>query len=254
MSATFGMKNIKVRAFGSSTTVPNNAIAKLMYYLDCVAAVIDYEDRTLTDYQNYDELSGEQLVAVYHLAKLLNPSIFINAGIFIVDQKLLFDKINQFYEINDETICAHVNSEIMIGGKVVKVTKLMACNDTWLSNNYYKPINEIDRLVLEIERNRKYLSQILTTQSSQSSFEEKPIIVAPTEFKDDPISMTCPFCLKVITTKTESKFNCVACFCCLIFTLFYCCVQLCLGRNACCCDIKHKCPNCGKILGYYKSC
>ena len=253
MSATLGMKNITVRAFGTSTTVPNNAIAKLMYYLDCVAAVIDYEDRTLTDYQNYDELSGEQLLAVYQFAKLLNPSIFINAGIFIVDQKLLFDKINQFYEINDETICAHVNSEIMIGGKVVKVLKLMACNDTWLSNNYYKPINEIDRLILEIERyrNRKYLNQILTTQSS---FEEKPVIVAPKEFKDDPISMTCPFCLKVITTRTESKFNFVACFCCLIFNLLYCCVQICLGKNACCCDIKHKCPNCGKILGYYKSC
>ena len=158
MSATLGMKNITVRAFGTSTTVPNNAIAKLMYYLDCVAAVIDYEDRTLTDYQNYNELSGEQLVEVYWIAKLLNPSIFINAGIFIVDQKLLFDKTNQFYEITDETIGAHVNSEIMIGGKVVKVLKLMACNDTWLSNNYYKPINEIDRLVLEIERNRRYLS------------------------------------------------------------------------------------------------
>jgi len=45
MSATLGMKNIKVKAFGSTTTVPNNAIARLMYYLDCVYVVIDYEDR-----------------------------------------------------------------------------------------------------------------------------------------------------------------------------------------------------------------
>lgn len=254
MSATLGMKNITVRAFGTSTIVPNNAIAKLMYYLACVAAVIDYEDRTLTDYQNYNELSGEQLLAVYHIAKLMNPSIFINAGVFIINQKLLLDKTNQFYEITDETISAHVNSEIIIGGKVVKVLKLMACNDTWLSNNYYKPINEIDRLVLEIERNRNYIGQILTTQTSLSSIEEKPIIIASIEFKDDPVSMTCPFCLQAITTKTESKFNCVACFCCLIFTLLYCCIQICLGKNVCCCDIKHKCPKCGRILGYYKSC
>jgi hypothetical protein len=205
MSATLGMKNIKVRAFGTSTIVPDNAIAKLMYYLDCVCTVIDYEDCSLTDYQNYDELSTEQLATVYHLAKLMNPSIFINAGIFIVNEKLLFDKCNQFYEINDETICAHVNSEIMIGGKVVKVSKIMACNDTWLSNYYFKPINEIDRLILEIERYRTYRSQIICTQTT---LEEKPIIVASTEFKDEPISMTCPFCLKVITTKTESKFNC----------------------------------------------
>ena len=99
MSATFAMKNVKVRAFGTLTTVPNNAIAKLMYYLDCVATVIDYHDRTLTDYANYNELSGEELVTVYQVAKLLNPSLFINAGIFTINQDLLFDTNNQFYEM-----------------------------------------------------------------------------------------------------------------------------------------------------------
>ena len=75
-----------------------------MYYLNCITAVIDYQDSTLTDFRNYTELSGEELVAVYALAKLFHPSIFINAGIFIVDQKLLFNHSNQFYEITDETI------------------------------------------------------------------------------------------------------------------------------------------------------
>lgn len=117
MAATLGMKNIKVRAFGTLTNVPNNAIARLMYYLDCVATFIEYNDRTLTDYQNFDELSGEELVAVYQLAKLLNPSLFINSGIFIVNQNLLSDVNNQFYEITDETVGFHVNKEIMIGEK-----------------------------------------------------------------------------------------------------------------------------------------
>ena len=99
MSATLAMKNVKVRAFGTKVTVPNNAMASLMYYLDCVSTVIDYKDRSLTDFQNYDELTGEELVAVYALAKIFHPSIFINAGIFIIDQKLLFDSANQFYEI-----------------------------------------------------------------------------------------------------------------------------------------------------------
>ena len=96
MSATLAMKNIKVKAFGTTTTVPNNSIALLMYYLNCVATVIDVDDRRLTDYQNFDELSGEELVTVYALAKVFHPSIFINAGIFIVDPKLLFDTSNQF--------------------------------------------------------------------------------------------------------------------------------------------------------------
>ena len=251
MSATLGMKNIKVRAFGELTNVPNNAIARLMYYLDCVATVIEYNDRTLTDYQNYNELSGEELVAVYQLAKILDPSFFIKNGIFIVSQNLLSDVDNQFYEITDETVGFHVNKEIMIEGKTVKVLKVMVCNNNWLQKHYFTPINEIDQLIIEIE-NRKYGTQALHTQTS---IIEKPVIIAHTpEFRSYPVSMTCPFCLNSITTRTESKLNFVACFCCLLFTLFYCCVQICSNKNVCCCDIVHKCPNCGKILGHYNSC
>jgi hypothetical protein len=251
MSATFAMKNVKVRAFGTFVNVPNNAIAKLMYYLDCVATVIDYHDRTLTDYQNYNELSGEELVAVYQLAKLLNPSLFINSGIFIVDQNLLSVSNNQFYEVTDETVGFHVNREIIIGGKTVKVLKIMACNDKWLSANYFNPINEIDRLIIDLEK-RRYYSQTITTETT---IREKPVIIAPTpEFRSYPFSMTCPFCLNGITTKTESKLNCFACICFILFPFFYCCVKICSNRNVCCCDIIHICPRCGKILGYYNSC
>ena len=131
MSATLAMKNIRVKAFGTTTTVPNNAIAKLMYYLDCITAVLDIDDSKLNDYQNYDELTGEQLLAVYLLAKLYHPSILIKSGVFILDEKLLYDTNNQFYEITDETIGFHASREIVIGGKTIKVLKCMACNDTY---------------------------------------------------------------------------------------------------------------------------
>ena len=91
------MQNTTVKMVGDRVNVPNNAIARLMYYLNCVVTAIQYENSVLTDYQNYDELSGKELLAVYNVAKLLNPSLFINAGIFILDQKLLVDTDNQFY-------------------------------------------------------------------------------------------------------------------------------------------------------------
>ena len=247
MSATFAMKNVKVRAFGTLTNVPNNAIAKLMYYLDCVATVIDYHDRTLTDYQNYNELSGEELVAVYQVAKLLNPSLFIKAGIFTLNQDLHIDTNNQFYEIEDETLGFHVNREIMIGGKVVKVLKVMACNSRWLQTNYFSPISEIDRLVAGIN-NGGYGSSVVNTQTT---FREN--IDAP-ELRSQPVTMTCRFCGNTITTRTESSLNFIACCCCLIFNILYCCFQICANKNVCCCDIKHVCPKCGAILGYYNSC
>ena len=40
LSATVNIKNLKVEKKGVNTTVPNNDLAKLMYYLDCVFSVI----------------------------------------------------------------------------------------------------------------------------------------------------------------------------------------------------------------------
>jgi len=236
MSATLGMKNTTVKMFGGKANVPNNTMAKLMYYLHCVVTVIQYENSVLTDYQNYDELSGKELLAVYDVAKLLNPSLFINAGIFILDQRLLVDTDNQFYEITDETVGVHVNQEIMIGGRSVKVLKIMACNMLWLNRNYYRPIQEIDSLI------RDYLAK-----------EQKTPITSP-DYGSVPITMTCPYCEKYIKTKTEDKFQILACVCCLIFSIFYCCFQICRERNLCCCNTSHRCPNCGKYLGSYDAC
>ena len=109
-SATIGMNNVRVRPFGNFVTIPNDPIAKLMYYLDCISTLIKYDDNTFTDYQNYHLLSDEETVSVYILAKLLNPSLFIQANIILLDSRLLLDNSNnQFYEITDETIGVHVN-------------------------------------------------------------------------------------------------------------------------------------------------
>ena len=236
MSASLGMKNITVRMFGERTEVPNNAIAKLMYYLDCVVAVIEYDDRTLTDYKNYNELTGKQLLEVYQLAKLLNPSLFLSAGIFILDQSLLLNLDNQFYEIKDETLGVHVNQEIIIGGRSVKVLKLMACNSRWLSSYYYNPINQIDTLIRRI------------IQENENHQPPKNI-----DFRTKPICTTCPYCRKTITTKVEETFNSLGCICCLLFNLIYCCVQMCADR-ALCFNFTHRYPICGRILGHYGTC
>lgn len=251
MSATLGMKNIKVKLFGTAVDVPNNAIAKLMYYLDCVATVVDYDNRILIDFQKFDELTDKELEEVYKTAQLLNPSLFITAGIFIVNQDLLFNSLdNQFFEITDETIGIHVDENIKVGGKSVKVLKVMACNNSWLSCYYYNPISEIERFKRDT-LNRNYRRQIVDTQTT--IIHEKPIIFVA-DFRRDPVTTACPFCRNIITTRTITRFNCLACFCFLIFNLAYCCYQFCLGKNVLCVDITHKCPRCGRILGCYKSC
>ena len=243
MSATFVGKEVKIRDYIYPTTVPNNPHAKLMYYLNCVSEVVDVDDSKLTDYQNYDQLNNVEFNLVYKLAKDIPPSLLINARIFIVNQNLLSKCDNHFYEMTDETIGVHVNSEIIFGGKVRKVKKVMACNNQWLTNNYYNPIKQIE--------NKNYLSQITYTQTT---FIEKPPMVITTEFKSSPVSTGCPYCNSLITTKTQSKLNFLACICCLMFPMFYCLFQICSEKNPCCCDVSHRCPKCGAILGSYNAC
>ena len=254
MSATIGMNRLKVEPYGSFVTVPNNDIAKLMYYLSCVSSVIQYDDNTFTDYQNYYKLTVEEYAAVLALASILNPQLFIEANIFIVNPNLLFDSSgNQFYKITDETIGVHVNQEIMIGGRAVKVLNVMACNNNWLLEYYYTPINAIKRMISR--KDIGYGEQVVNTSSSTST--SNPVTNAPIitqEFRDKPISTICSSCHRQIVTRTKMKFNCVACFCFLFTGILYICVQACLDKNICCCDVIHRCPNCGVVLGEFESC
>ena len=142
----FGNFNqVKIRPFGQKTDVPKDDVAKLMYYLSCVDAVINYNEiDRLTDFGNYDLLSVEDLTELFQLVLLFNPEIFVKAGIFILDESLLpVGMGNQFYEITDERIGLHVDDEILIGGRTVKVLKVMACSENWLKRNYFNPWKNI---------------------------------------------------------------------------------------------------------------
>ena len=145
MSVTLGCRDIKVEDNTVKVNVPENDLAKLMYYLSCVSNAINYnEANKYTDYQRYYLLSQNEKKEVYALAILLNPELLIKEKIFIISPMLLTRGLNnQFYKITDDTIGVHANQEIAIGGRVVQVLEIMVCNERWLSDNYYKPLTNI---------------------------------------------------------------------------------------------------------------
>ena len=68
MAANFGFNNLKVEAIGQKVTIPNDDVAKLMYYLSCVDTVINYNEiDRLTDYENYDLLSVDGMAELFKL-------------------------------------------------------------------------------------------------------------------------------------------------------------------------------------------
>ena len=176
MSATFGFidNGNNIGPTGHRVDVPENGIARLMYYLSCISTLINYDKikDKYTDYEHYSLLSEPKKLKLIELIALLNPKLFIDAGIIIIDTNLLPDSTtdNQFYEITDQRIGIHDgNEEIMVGGKSVKILKIMACNTEWLNRNYINPLNNIINLPPMLKPNNKSKQKNVTSSKMKNN-------------------------------------------------------------------------------------
>ena len=144
MSLNLKYQSLDVKMIGRTVSVPGNKLAKLMYYLRCVFTVIQIdEDTRLTDFENYYDLTKEEEQTVLGLCALFNPKVMIELSLFIIAPELVPEGLsNEFYQITDEKVGVHVNSEVVIGGRVIKVLKIMACTRYWLEANFYDPVDE----------------------------------------------------------------------------------------------------------------
>ena len=144
MSLSLGYQSLGIKLTGEKTTIPDNPLAKLMYYLHCVFKVIQYEGdfKKYTDYYYYYLLSTDEEKKVILLAALFNPEVMIKASLFINEPVLIRPGFNnEFFELSNNKIGIHVNSEVVIGGVSRKVLNIMAYRETWLDYNYYEPMN-----------------------------------------------------------------------------------------------------------------
>ena len=66
---------------------------------------------------------------------------------------------------------------------------------------------------------------------------------------------TCQYCQKKVLTKSIQTFNfctCVFCFCAGF--LIYSIIQMIRGKDICCYDAEHRCPECQQVICEYHSC
>ena len=178
MSVSLGYQSLNVKPIGQTVTVPDNSLARLMYYLDCVFTVIQYDQSSrLTDYQNYYLLSKEEEQTVLGLVALFNPKIMSDLSLFIVSRDLVpYGSSNEFYQITDDRIGVHVNSEVVIGGRVVKVLKIMACTEDWIYRNYINPAESYTKPQLTSGSNYNYSSNYNTTNNNNNTSCRKTCI------------------------------------------------------------------------------
>ena len=142
MSIGLASKRFTVKDTTRQVFIPGNPKAKLMYYLNCISGVLNTNKlNRYTNYSQYYYIPDSEIPDIVALATIFNPEIMIKSGIFMIDEYI--DLGNRFLEITGETIGIHANQEMVIGGIVVRVLKIMLCTKTWLKNYYFEPIVDI---------------------------------------------------------------------------------------------------------------
>lgn len=163
--AGFNSTEYDFAKFGETVTVPNADIAKIMYYIDCVCTVIEYNDQDLSRYRNYSNwanMSDEEDRLIFILALSFAPKELENR-VFFNNSRLCGDSNNQFYEIGQVQRSIVIVQSILIGGQQRSVKKIMAYKPVWMERNYYIPMkNLIYRFSPEGQREEAIRRQMIS--------------------------------------------------------------------------------------------
>ena len=146
--AAFVGERVRIRDTTVNASVPQNPKAKLMYYLKCVASVIQLDDPALSrlqNYQSYYSLSEEETDALLALVILLSPDELIGKVFFPSED--CGGRTNQFLELSAVSHMLAVADNIVIGGERKRVGKIMFFQRSWMETYYLTPIRSFqDRL------------------------------------------------------------------------------------------------------------
>jgi len=134
-------ERVGIKDISRTVTVPNNPKAKLMYYLNSVAVVIDLNSPNLNrlrNYRNYYSLNDAETDALLALVLLFSPDGLIGKVFFPSED--CGGSSNQFFELSAVSNMLAVADNIVIGGERKRVAKIMFFQRSWMENNYIAPI------------------------------------------------------------------------------------------------------------------
>ena len=167
--AVYVQSQIKVQATGQTVNVPNSPRAKLMYYLDCMCRVIDIDTREveLTNFANPWSLSSGQEQALIALCLLLDPRELQGKCIFLVSDgdPRLNGCSNEFYSIESSTTGVAATNSVILGGKTLRVRKIMMFTESWINKNYITPMKHLITSQPRRERSRPAILSVSKAKS-----------------------------------------------------------------------------------------
>lgn len=144
MSLALRQNQIGIKRTTESATIPNNDIAKLMYYLQCVCTTIDCNGdsdiQRFTNYENWQYLSLDEQRQLVVLCYTFSPDVF-EGQVFFQKDELCIQYGNEFYEITQVSNHLIAARSIVVAGRTRRVNKIMTYKMSWLRKNYLEPMH-----------------------------------------------------------------------------------------------------------------
>jgi hypothetical protein len=145
MAVVLQRNEVGIEATGQVTTVPNNDVARLMYYLKCICDAVECDDdptiRYFTDYGNWECLSFDEQNRLVDLCEKWHPDRL--EGVFVHDERLCGDSDNEFLTISQMKHHIVASESVIIAGRTRRVSQIMAYTTRWMRRNYYDPIQQL---------------------------------------------------------------------------------------------------------------
>lgn len=139
---------IGVKEVGSTANVPNNDVARLMYYFKCVCGAIECDMtpqmKRFSNYDNWRYLSATEIRQLIALCYVFSPDVFENK-VFFNSPAMCRNSSNKFYEISQVRNQLIAVSSIVIAGQSRRVNKIMVYKMTWMRENYLEPMQRLAR-------------------------------------------------------------------------------------------------------------
>ncbi|CAF3597048.1 unnamed protein product [Rotaria sp. Silwood1] len=164
--AFFNLNTYDISRSSRRVKVPDNSIAKLMYYLDCMCTLIEYDESDLNrlrDYRNYDDLTDTDIRLLFVFCATLDPDIFIDK-VMIEDRdgKMCGSSLNRIYDLGEVQRSFMVVNSIVVAGRTRRVKKIMAYRPQWLNKYYTQPMAQLTA-IFQRERQQKAIRELFNT-------------------------------------------------------------------------------------------
>jgi hypothetical protein len=129
-----------------------------MYYIKCIAKLIDFNSSHMSvlheygDYENYWGMTVADKRKIIELMEILSPSRLKDQIIF-EEPALCGQHSNSFFELSSRNLAVAAVENICIAGVSMRVCKIMVYTNSWINNNYYNALRGL----------RTELSSIIST-------------------------------------------------------------------------------------------